>query len=170
MPLNPTCWDRISRQQPSARNGQQTSHTSGHVKAGFICLWSLICSHGGDYRMEPQCPYDADPAVTALKQAIALRHLQKGVHHDDRGSQYCSENYRRLLSAHGFIVSMSRKGNCWNNAVTEGFFKALKAELLWRQARMTRQKVVQAITCHINDFLQSAEAAFRTIMEKPSGL
>ncbi|NHO33945.1 DDE-type integrase/transposase/recombinase [Acetobacter sp. LMG 1636] len=44
------------------------------------------------------------------------------VHHADRGCQYCSEDYRRLLSAHGFIVSMSRKGNCRDNAVMESFF------------------------------------------------
>ncbi|GAA3672418.1 hypothetical protein GCM10022398_16880 [Acetobacter lovaniensis] len=47
---------------------------------------------------------------------------------------------------------MSRKGNCWDNAVTESFFKTLKAEHLWRQAWMTRQDVEQAITCNINDF------------------
>ncbi|MBS1045674.1 DDE-type integrase/transposase/recombinase [Gluconobacter cerinus] len=60
--------------------------------------------------------------------------------------QYCSEAYRQLLSAHGFLVSMSRKGNCWDNAVTESFFKTLKAELMWRQAWSTRQEVEQAIT------------------------
>ena len=92
-------------------------------------------------------------AVTALNRAIALRRPPKGcVHHADRGSQYCSEDYRKVLSAHGFIVSMSRKGNCWDNAVTESFFKTLKAELLWRHAWMTRQEVEQAITCYINDF------------------
>ncbi len=95
----------------------------------------------------------ADLATTALQRAIALRQPPPGcVHHADRGSQYCSEAYRRLLSAHGFIVSMSRKGNCWDNAVTESFFKTLKAELLWRQAWRTRQNVEQAITCYINDF------------------
>ncbi|BBC81832.1 transposase (plasmid) [Acetobacter orientalis] len=67
-------------------------------------------------------------------------------------AQYCSEDYRKLLSAHGFIVSMSRKGNCWDNAVTESFFKTVKAELLWRHAWMTRQEVEQAITSYINDF------------------
>ncbi|MFT8308247.1 DDE-type integrase/transposase/recombinase [Acetobacter malorum] len=78
-------------------------------------------------------------AVTALKRAIALRQPPEGcVHHADRGSQYCSENYRKVLFAHGFIVFMSRKGNCWDNAVTDSFFKTLKAELLWQHAWMTR--------------------------------
>nr|WP_156470752.1 IS3 family transposase [Gluconobacter japonicus] len=92
-------------------------------------------------------------ATTALQRAIALRQPPPGcIHHADRGSQYCSEAYRKPLSAHGFLVSMSRKGNCWDNAVTESFFKTLKAELLWRQAWMTRQDVEQAITSYINDF------------------
>lgn len=95
----------------------------------------------------------ADLATTALQRAIALRQPPPGcIHHADRGSQYYSEAYRQLLSAHGFIVSMSRKGNCWDNAVTVSFFKTLKAELLWRQACMTRQDVEQAITSYINDF------------------
>ena len=47
---------------------------------------------------------------------------------------------------------MSRKGNWWDNAVTESFFKTLKAELLWWQAWMTRHDIKQAITCYINDF------------------
>ena len=95
----------------------------------------------------------ADLATTALQRAIALRQPPPGcVHHADRGSQYCSEDYRKLLSAHGFIVSMSRKGNCWDNAVTESFFKTVKAELLWWHAWVTRQEVGQAITSYINDF------------------
>ena len=70
-----------------------------------------------------------DLPTTALQRAIALHQPPPGcVHHADRGSQYCSEAYRQLLSAHGFIVSMSRKGNCWDNAVTESFFKTLKAD------------------------------------------
>ena len=94
-----------------------------------------------------------DLATTVLHRAVALRQPPSGcIHHADRGSQYCSEAYRKLLSAHGFLVSMSRKGNCWDNAVTESFFKTLKAEHLWRQAWMTRQDVEQAITCYINDF------------------
>ncbi|GBR24441.1 hypothetical protein AA0473_0636 [Acetobacter orleanensis NRIC 0473] len=49
-------------------------------------------------------------------------------------------------------MSMSRKGNGWDNAVAKSFFKTLKAELLWRQVWSTRQDVMQAITCTINDF------------------
>ncbi|WP_081603811.1 DDE-type integrase/transposase/recombinase [Gluconobacter thailandicus] len=74
----------------------------------------------------------ADLATTALQRAIALRQPPPGcIHHADRDSQYCSEAYRQLLSAHGFFVSMSRKGNCWDSAVAESFFKTLKVELMW---------------------------------------
>ncbi len=74
------------------------------------------------------------------------------VHHADRGSQYCSEEYRKRFVAHGFIVPMSRKGNCWDHAVTESFFKTLKAELIWRQSWSSRQEVEQAIADYIHNF------------------
>ncbi|MBR0560517.1 IS3 family transposase [Neokomagataea sp. TBRC 2177] len=91
--------------------------------------------------------------LSALERAIAVRQPTSGcVHHADRGSQYCSEEYRKRLVAHGFIVSMSRKGNCWDNAVTESFFKTLKAELIWRQSWSSRQEVEQAIADYIHNF------------------
>jgi putative transposase len=69
-------------------------------------------------------------AHAALQRALSERSIGKNViHHTDRGSQYTSAGYRRLLQAHGLIVSMSRKGNCWDNAVVESFFATLKVEL-----------------------------------------
>ena len=50
-------------------------------------------------------------------------------HHSDRGSQYAAHEYRRLLDEHGMVCSMSRKGNCWDNAPMENFFGSLKTEL-----------------------------------------
>ena len=52
------------------------------------------------------------------------------MHHSDRGSQYASGDYRRALRAHGLVCSMSRRGNCWDNAVAESFFATLKVELV----------------------------------------
>lgn len=61
--------------------------------------------------------------------AIAKRRpCNELLHHSDRGSQYASSNYQALLEKHGIIVSMSRKGNCWDNAVMERFFGSLKTE------------------------------------------
>ena len=65
----------------------------------------------------------------ALKMAVARRRPQAGLlHHSDRGCQYTSHAYRRQLELLGIVVSMSRKGNCWDNAVMESFFGSLKAE------------------------------------------
>lgn len=79
-------------------------------------------------------------AVTALERALALRGSPAGlVHHSDRGVHYACADYRAVLSQHGVRRSMSRKGNCWDNAVAESFFSSLKFEqedhVIWRDAR-----------------------------------
>ncbi len=94
-----------------------------------------------------------DLAIRALNMAIALRRPPKGcIHHSDRGSQYCSHDYQKLLRQHGFKVSMSGKGNCYDNAVMETFFKTIKAELIWRQLWPTRRAAEIAIFEYINGF------------------
>jgi hypothetical protein len=66
----------------------------------------------------------------ALTMALGRRRPPSGLlHHSDRGSQYASGDYRRLLKSHGMVCSMSRRGNCWDNAVAESFFATLKVEL-----------------------------------------
>ena len=71
-----------------------------------------------------------DLALSALKRALTERGAQAGLlHHSDRGSQYTSHDYQKILGEVGFKVSMSRKGDCWDNAVVESFFATLKAEL-----------------------------------------
>src|SRR5258706_7672607 len=62
-------------------------------------------------------------AIDALTMGLSLRQPHRGLlHHSDRGSQYASGDYRNLLDQHGIVCSMSRKGNCWDNAVAESFF------------------------------------------------
>ena len=64
-----------------------------------------------------------DLAIRALNMAIALRRPPRGcIHHTDRGSQYCSHDYQKILRKHGLTASMSGKGNCYDNAVVETFF------------------------------------------------
>jgi putative transposase len=71
----------------------------------------------------------AELAITALQRALTTRRVQPGlVHHSDRGSQYASDAYQRVLAAHRVRVSMSRAGDCWDNAPVESFFSGLKAE------------------------------------------
>ena len=92
-----------------------------------------------------------DLAIQALQMAINLRQPPPGcLHHTDRGSQYCSHDYQKLLRKHRFEVSMSGKGNCFDNAAVETFFKTLKAELVWRRSWETRRQVELALFEYIN--------------------
>ncbi len=94
-----------------------------------------------------------DLALRALNMAIAIRRPPPScVHHTDRGSQYCAHNYQKLLRKHGFKVSMSGKGNCYDNSAVESFFKLLKAELVWRRTWQTRREVEVALFEYINGF------------------
>ena len=94
-----------------------------------------------------------DLAIRALKMAIALRSPPRGcVFHSDRGSQYCSHDYQKILCEHGFKASMSGKGNCCDNAAVETFFKTIKAELIWRRSWETRRQAETAIFQYINGF------------------
>lgn len=92
-------------------------------------------------------------AMDALRRAIALRRPPPGlIHHSDRGSQYCSVDYRRLLLDHGFVASMSGRGNCYDNAMVETVFKTIKSELIWRTAFTTRAEASRAIGQYIEAF------------------
>jgi len=94
-----------------------------------------------------------DLAIRALKMAIALRSPPRGcIFHSDRGSQYCSHDYQKVLREHGLKPSMSGKGNCYDNAAVETFFKTIKAELIWRRTWETRRKAETAIFQYINGF------------------
>lgn len=73
---------------------------------------------------------DTDLALRALNNAIARRRPAPGLlHHSDRGSTYTADAYRKCTSAHGMVTSMSRKGNCWDNAVAESTIGTVKTEL-----------------------------------------
>ena len=75
---------------------------------------------------------DADTTIAAFKKAIKTRTVGEGlIFHSDRGSQYASEDFRTLLKDNKCVQSMSRKGNCWDNAVAESFFKTIKIEELY---------------------------------------
>ena len=92
----------------------------------------------------------------ALRMAIWLRRPRPGlIVHSDRGSQYASKAYRNLLKAHGFIGSMSRLGNCWDNAVAESFFGSLKRERCQWRHYQTRYEAQQDILQYIAVFYNS---------------
>lgn len=82
----------------------------------------------------------------ALQMALWRRHFPRNVlFHSDRGSQYCSYDYQHLLKTNGFICSMSRKGNCWDNAPSESFFHTLKVELIHDEKYTTRDAAKKSI-------------------------
>lgn len=79
--------------------------------------------------------------IDALQMAIATRQPLPGLlHHSDRGSQYASHDYQALLTKHEMLSSMSRKGNCYDNAPAESFFGTLKTELVFHQSYATRNE------------------------------
>lgn len=92
-------------------------------------------------------------ATTALSKAIAIRQPELGlIHHSDRGSQYCAYEYRDLLNKHGFIASMSGKGNCYDNSMVETVFKTIKNELIWRTVLQTRKEAIIQLGKYIDGF------------------
>lgn len=92
-------------------------------------------------------------ALQALKMALTMRQPSRGlIHHSDRGSQYCSLDYQAMLKTKDIAISMSGKGNCYDNAVVETFFKTLKSELIWRTVFRTRRDAEMAIARYIEGF------------------
>jgi len=84
--------------------------------------------------------------VRALDMAIGNRKPDAGLlHHSDRGCQYTSGGYRQLLADHGMTASMSRRGNCYDNACAESFWGRLKVELIYRQHYRTRAEARAAV-------------------------
>ncbi|MEZ8946801.1 IS3 family transposase [Vibrio sp. 10N.247.311.12] len=82
----------------------------------------------------------------ALSMALFRRGFpEQVITHSDRGSQYCSKDYRDLISTYNLKQSMSRKGNCWDNACVESFFHSLKVEAIQYEPIMTREQIRQTI-------------------------
>jgi putative transposase len=87
-----------------------------------------------------------DLALNALRMALVKRKPPRGlIHHTDRGSQYACGAYRKLLGSFGMICSMSRKGNCWDNAVVESFFHSMKTEMIFFEEFKTRSEAISKI-------------------------
>ncbi|WP_439444557.1 IS3 family transposase [Xanthomonas translucens pv. translucens] len=103
------------------------------------------------WAMAPTMP--AELVCTALQMAIALRQPKPGlIVHSDRGSQYASQAHRDLLTKHKLVASMSRKGNCWDNAVMERFFLSLKMERVWQRRYTNPNEAIADINHYIVGF------------------
>lgn len=93
---------------------------------------------------------EVDLALSALRMALDTRRPAPGlIHHSDRGVHYACADYRTELARHGVRASMSRKGDCWDNAVAESFFATLELELIMRRDWRTRDEARRAIFHYI---------------------
>lgn len=91
--------------------------------------------------------------MNALRMALFRRKIASGLLlHSDRGSQYASNGYQELLKQNGITCSMSRKGNCWDNAPMESFFRTLKVECVYRYTFKTREEAKSVIFDYIEVF------------------
>jgi transposase InsO family protein len=92
-------------------------------------------------------------AVDALDMALRRRRPGEGLlAHSDRGSQYASDHYQRLLGKHGITCSMSRRADCWDNAPVESFFASLKRELVHDERYTTRERAKASIFEYVEAF------------------
>jgi putative transposase len=109
---------------------------------------------------------DQSLVLRALKQALVLRRPAPGLrHHSDRGAQYTSTAYQAVLQAHGIIPSMSRRGDCWDNAVVESFFATLKRELpttRWRTRAAAERDVREFIDRWYNHQRRHGSLGYRS--------
>jgi transposase InsO family protein len=100
-----------------------------------------------DKRMKTALVCDA--LMMALQNKSYPKHV---IVHSDRGSQYCSKRYRQLIENHQLFGSMSRKGNCWDNAIAESFFHTLKVELVHQQRYTNRLAAKQSLFRYIESY------------------
>jgi len=97
--------------------------------------------------------------LQAMQQAILRRNPVKGlICHSDRGSQYAGNDFKAILSCNEFVGSMSRKGDCWDNAVAESFFHTLKVELVHRMKFKTREEAKRKIFEYVETYYNRKRA------------
>jgi transposase InsO family protein len=118
----------------------------------YLATWIDLCSRKiVGWSMSPRMT--ADIVVDAFRMALFKQQMQSPkLVHSDRGSQYASEVFRDELNKYGCKQSMSRKGNCWDNAVAESFFGALKNELVHHEKYKTREQARLSIFDYIEMF------------------
>ena len=146
------------RFNPAAPNKAYVSDiTYVRTGAGWLYLAVVIDLYSRKvvgWAMAPSMP--AKLVCDALHMAVQQRRPGPGlIVHSDRGSQYASAQYQAKLASHGFICSMSRKGNCWDNAVAERFFLNLKMERVWQREYANHAEATIDIAAYIVGFYNS---------------
>lgn len=125
-----------------------------HTGEGWLYLAAVLDLHSRrivGWAMSSRV--DSQLALTALRQAVARRHPPAGLmHHSDRGVQYAATAYQKALADQQMVCSMSRAGDCWDNAPMESFFATLKRELIHHEHFATHQEAISAIFEYIEVF------------------
>ena len=169
LPVAPNLLDRSLIRSGQTRHGPVTSPISGPPKGGYTWRSSWTCTRvalsAGPWRSGSRALGERCGA-----HGLQWRSPPRGVlHHSDRGSQYASDDYQELLTKNGMLCSMSRKGNCWDNAPVESFFSTLKREWVFHQRYHTRDEARQSIFDYIERFYNRqrihSSLGYRTPME-----
>lgn len=154
---NPIAPNVVERQfAPEAPNevwaGDVTYIATGEGWAYLAVLLDLYSRRVVGWAMS--ATNDTELALEALHRAVRGRRVLPAglVHHTDRGSPYASDDYRKAVAAHAMVASMSRKGDCWDNAVAESFFATLRAELVDDERYPTRRAAEISIGDYIERF------------------
>ena len=134
--MNPVAPNTLNRQFSLEQNRQADRAWAADItyiptKEGWLYLAVVIdlaTRRVVGWSIKPRL--DQELTLAALRMALLHRGARDGLHHSDRGMQYASSAYQRLLAKAGFTTSMSRAGDCWDNAVVESFFATLTKELL----------------------------------------
>lgn len=156
LPVSPNVLNR--QFNPSGPNQAWVSDiTYIRTRSGWLYLAIVLDLYARKvvgWAMAPEMP--ASLVCSALQLAIAQRQPAPGlIVHSDRGSQYASATYQALLAKHQLVGSMSRKGNCWDNAVMERFFLSLKMERVWQRVYANHGEAMTDMADYIVGFYNS---------------
>jgi putative transposase len=149
--------DNVLQRQfrPAAANQAWVADiTYVRTRAGWLYLATVMDLFSRKIVGWAMAPHmQAELVCQALSKAVASRQPKAGLMvHTDRGSQYASDSYRDLMARHELIASMSRKGNCWDNAVMERFFLNLKMERVWQRDYANHAEAIGDINDYIVNF------------------
>ena len=125
-----------------------------HTNEGWLYLAVLLDLFNREVvGWSTSCRLTRQLAIDALQMALGRRNPGNNLmHHSDQGSQYASADYQNILKEHDIICSMSRKGNCYDNAVAESFFGRLKSEWTNHNRYLSRSEAIQSIFYYIEIF------------------
>jgi transposase InsO family protein len=152
----PVAANRLRRQFAPGAPHQRwaTDITALPTRAGW-CYLAIVLDVGSRRVVgwAMRSSLDTDLVLAALHIALGSRPAPQ-MHHSDRGVQYASNAYRQVLAQRGITVSMSRVGNCWDNAIVESFFSSLKAELLSDSRWPTHDEAEAAVASYLRFYNQ----------------